>query len=478
MTRTRSIDLALLLALSLALRFALLGHPNLFVDEVFYHSVGAAMHQGALPYVDVWDRKPFGLFALYWLFTAVSPSPIGYQLAAAAFSGATGWVISRIAARWCPRRAALSAGALYVLALGLFQGFGGQSPVFYNLPMALAALLVLRAHPQLRGTGPNSAAYHAMLLAGLAITIKTTALFEAAFLGLYATAQLRHSNHGAARKLQQAGALTLIGASPTLAIAAGYALFGHFPEWWQAMVGANLVGGKWQAASALAQARTMALALTPFGALAAFGLIRMPPEPRAFMAGWLTAALLGLVSVPYFHAHYALPLLVPLCIAAAGAFANPRLGPALLATCAVLLAPAFHPLDFKAAPVARSRMDQAARFIRSHGAERGLLVYQGPPGLYVASGAPFPSPLAFPPHLNHAIERNVSTLGTSPEVRRLLAARPGVVVITRDIRDPPLNDDTAAQVSAYIVRHCPTVSKVEVPELLRSDHLVIWGDCR
>ena len=158
MKRPALIDLGLLLALSLILRAALLGHPNLFIDEAFYTTVGAAMHQGALPYVDVWDRKPFGLFALYWLFTAFSPSPLGYQLAAIVFSGATGWVVSRIALLWTPRRAALSAGALYVLSLGLFQGFGGQSPVFYNLPMALAALLVLRSRQTLRATGPDRAA--------------------------------------------------------------------------------------------------------------------------------------------------------------------------------------------------------------------------------------------------------------------------------------------------------------------------------
>lgn len=186
MKRPALIDLGLLLALSLILRAALLGHPNLFIDEAFYTSVGAAMHQGALPYVDVWDRKPFGLFALYWLFTTFSPFPLGYQLAAIVFSGATGWVVSRIALLWTPRRAALSAGALYVLSLGLFQGFGGQSPVFYNLPMALAVLLVLRSRQTLRACGPDGATYLAMVLAGLAITIKTTALFEAGFLGLYA----------------------------------------------------------------------------------------------------------------------------------------------------------------------------------------------------------------------------------------------------------------------------------------------------
>ncbi|WP_374280185.1 hypothetical protein [Novosphingobium sp.] len=478
MKRPALIDLGLLLALSLILRAALLGHPNLFIDEAFYTSVGAAMHQGALPYVDVWDRKPFGLFALYWLFTTFSPFPLGYQLAAIVFSGATGWVVSRIALLWTPRRAALSAGALYVLSLGLFQGFGGQSPVFYNLPMALAVLLVLRSRQTLRACGPDGATYLAMVLAGLAITIKTTALFEAGFLGLYAAFLLNHADQAPASKLRQVFNLAFAGATPTLLIAGGYALAGHFPEWWQAMVGANLVEGKWQAAAAFAQGRTLGIVLIPFAAMASFGMAAMANDDRHFMLGWMSAALVGLISVPYFHAHYALPLLVPLAAASSKAFAHPRLGPALLAACAVLLAPAFHPLDRRATQQARQQMDEAASFISQNGSKRGLLVYQGPPYLYVASGAPFPSPLAFPPHLNHAIERNASTLDTAAEVRRILAAKPGVVVIARYVRDAPLNDETAGMVSAYALGHCRKVTEIDVPELLRSDRLIIWGDCR
>ncbi len=478
MKRSALIDLGLLLALSLVLRAAQLGHPNLFIDEAFYTAVGAAMHQGAVPYVDVWDRKPFGLFALYWLFTAVSPSPLGYQLTAVIFSGLTGWVISRIALIWAPRRAAVSAGALYVLSLGLFQGFGGQSPVFYNLLIALAALLVLRGRDGLRHGGPEWQVYLAMALAGLAITIKTTALFEGAFLGLYASAQLNRTDQPAARKLRQIAALALAGAAPTLIIASGYALAGYFAEWWQAMVGANLVAGKWQASAAFAQARTLAIVLVPFAAMAAYGLAAVSDERRTFMLAWLVAALIGLIAVPYFHAHYALPLLVPMTVASARAFAHPRLGPALLAVCTIVLAPAYHPFDWRTAQDARQRMDEAARFIQESGSERGLLVYQGPPYLYVASKAPFPSPLAFPPHLNHAIERNASGLDTSAEVRRMLAAKPGVVVITRDIRDAPLNYETAALVSAYVAVHCAKAREMDVPELLRSDHLIIWGNCR
>ena len=88
------------------------------------------------------------------------------------------------------------AGLVYLLMLGPLQGFGGQSPVFYNLPMAWAALIVVDALPALqRGEAPRRLVA-AMLLAGFAVTIKTTAVFEAAFLGLFATATLLRSGAG------------------------------------------------------------------------------------------------------------------------------------------------------------------------------------------------------------------------------------------------------------------------------------------
>ena len=66
----------LFLLASLALRFSTFGDTNLFVDDVFYFLVGQRMHEGVLPYVDVWDRKPLGLFAIYWAIAAISTSVV------------------------------------------------------------------------------------------------------------------------------------------------------------------------------------------------------------------------------------------------------------------------------------------------------------------------------------------------------------------------------------------------------------------
>jgi hypothetical protein len=467
------VQFVLLLLVALALRAYTFGDPNLFIDEAFYFAAGNAMHHGALPYVDVWDRKPFGLFLIYAAIAGISSAPAAYQIAATLFAAATAWIIGRIVNVWNQGPGALFAGIAYLFLLSAFQGFGGQTPVFYNLFVALAALLVARSLPALReGQAPRAVAF-AMLSAGIAITIKTTALFEGLFLGLYALSALP-----AEKRLRCSAGWALAGAAPTLLIALGYALVGHWPEYWQAMAGANLSADRWDAYSAQMRLLLMLFALAPILALAAFGWLELKVEAKRFAGLWILAALVGLFAFPYFHKHYALPLLVPLCATAGAYFSRRLLGPVGLAFVCIVAYRAAPSLDRPHTLRSQAAMAQIATAINAHSGGRGLLIYEGPPFLYTLTGQPFPSPLAFPAHLYHAIERDVSHLSTLAEVRRVIATRPGVVVMTREPRDGPLNQDTFAVVLAYVEANCRLVSAVEAPERLRSDQVLVWGDCR
>ncbi len=471
--RNSLVQFALLLMVALLLRGYTFGDPNLFIDEAFYFAAGNAMHQGALPYADVWDRKPFGLFALYYLIAGISSAPIAYQLAATLFAATTAWLIGRIICLWSDWQGALAAGAAYLFLLSAFQGFGGQSPVFYNLFIALAVLLVARSASDLREGKPPRAVTIAMFSAGLALTIKTTALFEAAFLGLYAVALLPPKD-----RLRYGVIWALVGALPTLAIATGYALVGHWPEYWQAMTGANLSADRWEAYSAQIRLRLMLASLAPLLAVAAFGWLDLKPDARRFVGFWIVAALIGLTAFPYFHRHYALPLLVPLCVAGGAFFSRKWLGPVAAAAVCLLAYRESPPIDFAHTAQSKSAMTRLAAAISRHGGDRGLLVYEGPPLLYTMTGQPFPSPLAFPAHLYHRIERNVSHLNTLTEVQRMVAARPGAVVMTSEPRDGPLNTETYAVVSAYVQANCRLIAQEQAPERLRSDQVLVWGDCR
>jgi hypothetical protein len=53
------------------------------------------MLDGALPYVDIWDRKPIGLFLLYAAIRLLGGDGIlAYQVTATAFAVATAAVLS------------------------------------------------------------------------------------------------------------------------------------------------------------------------------------------------------------------------------------------------------------------------------------------------------------------------------------------------------------------------------------------------
>ncbi|GGB99812.1 hypothetical protein GCM10011494_17870 [Novosphingobium endophyticum] len=468
---------AIFLLVALALRASTFGDPNLHVDETFYQTVGIAMHeQHAVPYVDVWDRKPWGLFFLYYLIAAISYAPIAYQLVATCFAAATAWVIGRIACVWNRTQGGLLAGIAYLLWLEQEQGFGAQAPIFYNLFVAVAVLLVLRALPELRAGRAGASTFVAMLLCGCAITIKQTSLFEGAFLGLYAAFTLWRSPMPRRPALATIAAWALIGALPTLAIAAWYWWEGYWSIYWHAMVTSNLAKPKiWLVAGI--RLILMFIRLAPFMVLAVLSLPDMEREQRRFLSWWLFAATLGLLSVPNFYVHYALPMLLPLIVASAGILQRRIAGPVAMAVLAVLAFRETSMLDFDHARRSRAAMEELAAAVRAHDDGGPLFVYDGPYQLYHMTGHRFVTPLVFSHHLAQTIEKDVSHLSTAGEVRRVLAERPSTVVLAPKPRQDPINWETLRPVRIYIHANCRLVARVETPEWLLSSKIDVWADC-
>lgn len=466
---------AILLAVAVALQFTTFGDPNLHGDEVFYHTVGVAMHHGALPYVDVWDRKPFGLFALSWAISAISADMLAFQIAAALFAAGTAWCIAQAAAAWNAFRGGVLAGVVYLLYLPVLQCFGAQSPVFYNLFIAAAALLVLRALPALRrGEVPRSVPV-AMLIAGLGITIKTTAFFEAAFLGLYAAAALWRSAMPRPQAIRHIALWALIGAMPSVAFGLAYFALGHWGEFWHAMVTANLdKAPHWP--TSLARMKSLGAVLVPAFVLAVLGLGRMEPGARTFVLWWIVAALVGLAANPNFYRHYAAPLAVPLCLAAAAYLARGRFGTLLTAGLAALSLQVAPPKPGHAAKSAAA-IAELKSLVLQHKGKGPLLLYDAPPQLYVETGQPFVTPLVFPTHLSHGIEKDTSHLSTLGETERVLALRPGVVVMAVPPRNGPVNEETHRRVLAYVGAHCRLVKVVPTLEWQQTDQIAVWGEC-
>ncbi len=461
-----------LLLVALLTRAATFGHPDLYVDEAFYFAAGVETQHGAIPYVDVWDRKPPGHFLLFAFIAGISEWYVTYQLAAMLFAAATAWTIYAAARRFATASGAIMGATTYLLAICLFNGHGGQSPVFYNLFVAIAGALTISAVDAKRAAASARPLALAMLMAGIAITIKTTAVFEAIYFGLFAVvAQVRRHGIGQLTAVRIAAWMAL-GALPTILFALWYAAHGYWDEYWTAMVLSNL-RKPLEDNGGLGRLAVLAAILLPFAAAAILSMARMSEVLRTFFAGWLIAATIGFFSVPAFYLHYALPLLVPLCLAAAGFFERKPWGLGLFGLVAIMILNFFPFFDFAATRHARAAMDRLVEAVRASKDDGSLLVFDGPPLLYTLTDSRFPTPLAFPNHLHQESERNVSHIDTATEVRRILAARPGAIV---DRTTKLSNPVTTQLVRDYEKRHCTEVASAFIKR--RDIEVKVYGHCR
>lgn len=434
---------ALCLALAVLVRLMMFGKPAFQSDEEFYLLVGQRMAEGALPYVDLWDRKPYGLFLIYRSVFLLPFDPVlTYQVVGLIFSVATALVIERIARLIAPPRGALLAALAYLLYQAVFNSALGQSPVFYNLPVALAALWVARAGISKNDPSLIRRGCAAMLLLGLAMQIKYSALFEGLALGLLLLRRGRADGWGWPRLTGAAAVWIAVALAPTCAVILGYALSGHADAFIQANFH-SIFGRRTEWPDAFAQIAKEALALTPF-ALAILHAPRrlsfIPGEVPAALPAlrfWALFALGGFVAFPPWYDHYLGPVLVPLCVLAAPALGHEGrpgrwYGRLLLGLGGIgaIVVPTFQIHERGSAQA----FAQASALVAGELKGRCLYVYEGDSALYRTTRACIPTRFAYPSHLNSLNEARA--LGVDPvgEVRRIMASRPGVVVVAESGR--------------------------------------------
>jgi hypothetical protein len=427
--------LAILVLVAVAARGLTFGNPIAGVDEEFYFTVGRAMWSGALPFVDVWDRKPIGLFLLYAV-PAGFGFPAGiwvYQALALAAVVATGWLIARLAERSGYAAGATAAGIAYILWLGLLGGHGGQSPVFYNLPTIAAVLLILRSAT---GAARRRAGVGAMALVGIGLQIKYSLVFEGMFFGLWLLAAEWREARTVSALLGYGALLVAVSMLPTALAAAFYAAIGH----WDAFLYANFLSilrrnpdGLLELASNFGR---IVLIMSPLVASAIVALVRSAPfaasEPgraRRFVAIWLAVAIGSvLIFRPWFD-HYALPILLPACAAAAEMLGSDgwrrRFTPALLAIAAI-----GGQIVLLTSSAGRGNATQFAALTRTVGRGPGCLyLYSGSTMLYASTQRCSLSRYIMPSHLSRTREAGATGVDQDQEIRRILAAGPAVVVI-------------------------------------------------
>ena len=315
--------------------------------------------------------------------------------------------------------------SLYIVWLNFMEGEGGQSEVFFNLPMIAAGLVVWQAFETRRNVVRRGAG--AMLLVGVALQIKYTVVFEGIFFGFALLwSQFAADKH--VGRLVLAGLLWIGCALLPTAIALTWYwhigalsqfVFANFFSMFGKHVGNQIYGSG-----------EIVLILTPLMLLTVPCWRKRDPSAR-FVCMWVVASILGVVMMGSFGtSHYGMPVLVPATLAAAPFFAMTKRAKIYAATILGLL--------FIAGQIVLARVeylkggDAAARAIASvarpsHGC---IYVYDGYPALYMLTHSCLPTRWVFPGHLNTQDEASPSALGVDPvvEEKRILATRPEVIV--------------------------------------------------
>jgi 4-amino-4-deoxy-L-arabinose transferase-like glycosyltransferase len=423
-----------------ATRAVTFGNPLVDMDDQFYWLVGRSMWQGDWPILDIWDRKPVGLFLLYGAIAGIDRSILAVQIVAALFAAGTAVLVRAAALRIASPHASLLAALTYLLMLPLFWGQSGQSPVFYNLFIAGAGTLMLAACELPDVTAIRRRAFWAMALCGIALVIKQVSLAEGAFIGLAFLFLFRRAGERTSRIIGAATAMIAISLLPTIL---GAALF--------AVRGEGAVAAYVQASYLSIFAKTAGAnrsALAGIGYLLLFGGPLLLAAAIGAVAGWksstnqlaqrlavlwVVAAAVGYVLIPNFFPHYALPMLVPLSVVAARAY-DQRIGPplfiALIACC--LISGRLTDIGANRRAVADFEFIAATIEAERHGG--CLYVANGPVGLYAAIPACRLTPYLFPYHLTLATEATSIGVEQQAEIARIFAARPAIVVTQDDQR--------------------------------------------
>ncbi|MEG3084432.1 hypothetical protein U1707_12335 [Sphingomonas sp. PB2P12] len=449
--------LAILVAVAIATRLITLGNPILYTDEEFYFAAGRAMIDGALPFVDVWDRKPIGVFLLYAAPGAL-PFAAGiwlYQAMALVSAAATAAIVARLAdvAGWA--RGGTLAGMAYLVWITIAGGQGGQAPVFYNLAMALAAWLIVDR----RGATFWRAAV-AMVLVGLAIQIKYTAALEGVYFGLWLMLDdWRHTLETGARKIGAVlgGGAVLAGVAvlPTIVAVAAYAHLGALPAFTFANFESIFARKADPIATELANLAKAAAILLPLLTMSAAAIVAARSRTstaeriagsRVFLTAWLFAALLAFALLPPWTDHYTLPVMLPASVIAAGLLARPRgrvVGIALIMIAAVA--------GQASLVIDRQRRGTPTEFAALAGAVGSgpgcLYVYSSSSMLYPATGRCAVSRYVFPSHLTRTRETGAIGVDQAAELARIFARAPEVVVM-----GPPYDGERADIRAAAVAR--------------------------
>lgn len=446
-------SVALIVVVAFVTRALQFGNPVIQVDEQFYLLVGDRLLRGVLPFAGIWDRKPFGLFALFAGIRQLGGTGIvQYQIVATLFAAATAGTIAFISLRLTDQRGATVAGIVYLLYILSSGGDGGQAPVFYNLPVALAALIVLRIQERRSfDASATGQACIAMALLGFAIQIKYTVIFEGAFFGIWLLGLAWRSG----RRYDKIAVLALLWCSiallPTVIVWGVYWQYGFVDQFiFQNFV--SIFARSSQNHNIPGRLFAIGIHIAPPLAIAIWGVTaRVSDHARAaqrFVGAWAFIAIIAVLGFGTYHNHYALPLFAPLAAAGAPIYGDPQ---------ARLRLKSFRPhvshvvmtvgLLLGFGTMIGTRMSRgtgdavyaAARMVGSTPHDC-IFVFVGDPVLYHLTNSCLPTAYVFPSLLSERSDADSLGRDQMTELRATMATRPRYVFV----REPMLSDGQPA----------------------------------
>ena len=430
-----SVRMLLFVALAIAARAVTFGNPIVHVDEEFYYTVARAMTRGAVLYIDIWDRKPIGLFLLYLPAGLFAP-PVGiyvYQGMALAAVVATALVAARIADRAGWQRGATYAGALYIVFLDLADGQGGQAPVFYNLLVACAALALVGSNRLSQGEARRQAT-KAMALVGLALQVKYTVVFEGVAFGIWSLVQDWPRKRSISSTFSYAALLCAVALFPTLIVATAYLAAGYWQQFFFANFASIFIRHPDPPQTSLANLWICLIILMPLLLLSILGAVRSEPkrdgsDARWFLGTWLTASFAGFLIFGSWFNHYTLPVVLPEAICTAAFIGNRKTGRVVGI---VLIVAVFSAGQFilQRERQTRGTPKEFDAIVKAIGTEPGsLYVYQGSSMLYPATGRRALTPYVLASHLMSLREQGAVGVIQAREIARICALHPDHVVL-------------------------------------------------
>jgi hypothetical protein len=469
-------------AFAFAIRAPMFGNPILDYDEQLYLVVGDGLLHGHLPYVELWDRKPIGLFLFYAGVRLLGGTGvIEYQIAATLCAALTALLIHTMARRRAGPIASLATACIYLHMLNALHGMGGQAGVLYN-PItasgAWAALLATETGDRKRVARLGSAAMAAF---GIAIQFKYVPIIEGVFFGCFFVWRLWSLGQSVGRIAIAMVVMILIALAPSLAAIAFYAATGHLDAFVQANFQSIFQRLPFSTFIRVGQWLTVLVMGGPLIIVALVAAIKAWRQRAVdgvaslvVLLGWPIAALAGFLMLGDFYSYYFITALPPLLVLAASAIRPNRFDFAI--GCLLLIWPVLMPPNYADSRSDRLATERLVDQVRPYVQDRCLYIFDGPTVAYLLTHACIPTRFLFPDHLTNPVEARALGIDPAREEARILASKPGAIITATSSIVPRLNPATQTLVKAALARdyvltaRIPTSAQTFYVWVLRSLH--------